>query len=96
LDEFLISLKNMTSSSIYILIGIIALAGIMAVLVLTRKKMKKPLSPLAGLAFAFIIAGLIFGENRLIGYSLMGVGVVFAVVDIVKRTKKPRVNNNMQ
>jgi len=84
----------MTSSSIYILIGIITLAGIMAVLVLTRKKMKKPLSPLASLAFAFIIAGLIFGENRLIGYSLMGVGVVFAIIDIIKKLKKPSVSNN--
>ncbi len=80
----------MTSSSIYILIGIIALAGIMAVLIPTRKKIRKPLSPLAGLAFAFIIAGLIFDENRLIGYGLMGVGVVLAVIDMVKKLKAKR------
>jgi len=77
----------MTSSQIYILIGIIALAGIMAVLILTRKKMKRPLSPLAGLAFAFIIAGMVFGDSRLIGYGLMGVGVVLAVVDMVRKLK---------
>ena len=77
----------MTSSQVYILIVIIALAGIMVVLVLTRKKMKKPLTPLAGLAFGFIIAGMIFGDNRLIGYGLMGIGVVLAVIDMVKKLK---------
>ncbi len=39
------------------------------------------ITPLAGLAFAFVVAGIIFGDNRLIGYGLMGVGVVLAVVD---------------
>jgi len=77
----------MTSSQIYILISIIALTGIMVVLILTRKKMKKPLSLLAGLAFAFIIAGIVFGESRLIGYNLIGVGVVLAIIDIVKKMK---------
>jgi DMSO/TMAO reductase YedYZ heme-binding membrane subunit len=84
----------MDTSKIYILIGIIALAVIMAVLILTRKKMGKPLSRLAAFAFVFIMAGLIFGENRLVGYSLIGVGIVFAIVDIIKRLKKPGVNNN--
>ncbi len=77
----------MISSQIYILVGIIALAGIMVILVLTRKKIKRPLSPLAGLAFAFIIAGLVFGESRLIGYGLMGIGVILAVIDIVRKMK---------
>ena len=77
----------MISSQIYILVGIIALAGIMVILVLTTKKIKRPLSPLAGLAFAFIIAGLVFGESRLIGYGLMGIGVILAVIDIVRKMK---------
>ncbi len=75
----------MNASQIYILISVIALAGIMAALILTRKKMQKPLSPLAGLAFVFILAGLIFGENRLIGYGLMGIGVVLAIIDIIRK-----------
>jgi len=77
----------MNSSQTYILISIIAIAGTMVALVLTRKKMQKPLTPLAGLAFAFVVAGLIFGESRLVGYSLMGVGVVLAVIDIVRKLK---------
>ena len=86
----------MTSSQIYILIGIIALAGIMVILVLTRKKINKPLTPLAGLAFGFIIAGMIFGESRLIGYGLIGVGVVLAVIDIVRKTKVKKENGKIQ
>lgn len=80
----------MTSSQIYILVGIIALAGIMVVLALARKKIGRPLSPLAGLAFAFIIAGMIFGENRIIGYGLMGFGVVLAAIDIVRKLRAKR------
>jgi hypothetical protein len=36
----------MNPSQIYILTGIIVLAGIMAVFTLTRKKIRRPLSPL--------------------------------------------------
>ncbi len=74
----------------YILIGIIVLVVIMAVLILTRRQTKKPLSPLASLAFAFIIAGLIFNENRLIGYGLMVIGIILAVIDIIKKVKNKK------
>ncbi len=84
----------MNASQIYILISVIVLVIIMIVLILTRKKMQKPLSKLATLAFLLIIAGIIFGENRLIGYSLMGVGVILAIIDIVKKLKKPSVKND--
>lgn len=77
----------MNSSQVYILISIIVLAGIMVALALTRKKMQKPLSPLAGLSFAFVLAGLIFGESQTVGYGLMGVGVILAVIDIVRKIK---------
>ena len=78
----------MNAQNIYIVIGIIVLA-IIAVLVIFvgKKKQQKPLSPLGGLAFAFIIAGLIFGDDRLIGYGLMGIGVILAIIDIIKKRK---------
>jgi len=78
----------MNGSQIYILISIVVLAVIMIVLALTRKKMQKPLSKLAAFAFSFVIAGIVFGDDRLISYSLMGIGVVLAVIDIVKKLKK--------
>ena len=70
----------------------LAISGIVIVAVLVflvgRKGQRSRLTPLAGLAFAFIISGILFGEERIIGYGLMGVGVVLAVVDIIVRAKK--------
>lgn len=77
----------MNTSQIYVLISVIVLAIVMAVLVLTRKKMQKPLSKLATLAFLFVIVGIAFGGGRSIGYSLMGVGVILAIFDIVKKLR---------
>ncbi len=45
------------------------------------------MTPLTGLAFGFILAGIIFGDDRLIGYSLLGIGVILAVIDIFKKLK---------
>jgi uncharacterized membrane protein len=73
----------MDASQVYILISIIILALFAIVLnFASRKKPKEGVSKLAALAFAFILAGIIFGEDRLIGYSLLGVGVLLALVDI--------------
>jgi len=66
----------------------------MVILAAIRKKMGKPLSRLAALAFAFIMAGIIFGEDRMIGYSLIGIGVTFAIVDIIKKIKESGVKSD--
>ncbi len=84
----------MNTSQLYILMSIIVLAIIMVILVATKKTMQKPLSKLVIFAFIFIIAGIIFGENRILGYSLMGLGMVLAIIDIVKKLKKPSVKND--
>ncbi len=79
----------MESSQIYILISIIVLLIIAILLIFVRKnKKQKSLTPLGGLAFAFVIAGIVFGENRLVGYGLMGVGVLLAIIDSIKKLKK--------
>jgi len=79
----------MITSQIYILVSIVVLA-IIALLVffLSKNKKDKKLTPLAGLAFGFILAGILFGDTRLVGYSLMGVGIVLAVIDIIIKLKK--------
>ncbi len=78
----------MNMSQIYIALSIAVLAAI-ALLVFLRGKSRKEnrLTPLAGLAFGFVLAGIIFGDDRLIGYSLLGIGVVLAVIDIFKKLK---------
>ena len=79
----------MSTSVAYIAVSIAALA-IIAILVFFASKGKREnrLTPLAGLAFGFVLAGIIFGDDRLIGYSLMGAGVVLAIVDIFNRSRK--------
>lgn len=80
----------MNTSQIYILISIVVLAGIMVILIVTRKRIGRPLFQLATLAFLFILAGIIFGENRITGYSLMGVGIILAVIDIIRQMKNKK------
>jgi hypothetical protein len=79
----------MNPAQIYIAIAIVVLA-IIAFLVFFVKKTKtsNKFTPLAALAFGFILAGLFFGgDNRLIGYSLLGIGVILAVIDILRKSK---------
>ena len=79
----------MMISQMYITLSIIVLA-IIAVLVFAVGKggAGQRLTPLASFAFAFVLAGLLFGENRLVGYGLMGIGVILAIVDIVNRSRR--------
>lgn len=71
---------------IYIAISIIVLA-VIALLLIVKGKSKTPngLSPLAGLAFGFVLAGVTLGDNRFVGYSLLGVGVFLAVIDMARK-----------
>lgn len=80
----------MNTSQIYILISIVVLAIVAVfVFVVNRNKTgkEKSLTPLAGLAFGFVIAGLFVTENRLVGYGLMGIGVILAVIDMINKSK---------
>lgn len=74
----------MGASQGYILISIVALAVIACLVFFVNKgKSARRLTPLAGLAFALVLAGLIFGENRMLGYGLLAAGVLLAVVDMI-------------
>jgi len=83
----------MNPSQIYIAISIVVLA-IIALLVffVSKNKKEKKLTPLTGLAFGFVFAGIYyvstFGDSRLIGYSLFGVAIILGVIDIIMKLKK--------
>lgn len=78
----------MNSSLIYITVAIISLIVICFLVFLRNKDMKNiKFSRMASIAFGFIVAGIFFGENRLMGYSLFGVGIILSVVDIYKQKK---------
>lgn len=79
----------MNISQIYIAVSIAVLAVIVALAFLTgRKRKTKGLTSLASFAFAFVLAGILFNENRFIGYALMGVGALLAVIDIFNKSKQ--------
>jgi hypothetical protein len=77
----------MHTSQIYIALSIIVLAIVGLFAFLLGKRGANRLTPLAGIAFGFVIAGILFGEKRIIGYGLMGIGVILAIMDIVLRSK---------
>jgi len=79
----------MNISQIFIVVSIVVLAVIALLVFFVRKNERQNrLGPLASLAFGFTLAGILFGDDRLIGYSLMGVGVLLAVADIFNRSKR--------
>ena len=80
---------HMNTSSIFIAVSIAVLA-VVALLVFFMGKSQKEnrLTPIAGLAFGFITAGILFGDDRLVGYSLLGIGVILAIIDMFRRSKQ--------
>ena len=78
----------MNVSQIFIAVSIAVLACIaLLVFFIGKSRKESRLTPLASLAFGFVLAGILFGDDRLIGYSLLGIGVILAVIDMLKRSK---------
>ena len=78
----------MDGNAVYIVLSVLALLGVAAVFFVRRRGgAAGNLTPLAAIAFAFVIAGIVFGDNRAVGYSLLGIGVVIAVADIVVKRR---------
>ena len=79
----------MDISQMYIALALIVLAVIALLVFFVRRDARQNrLTPLAGLAFAFVLAGMFFGENRVVGYGLMGIGMVLALLDILNRSRQ--------
>jgi prepilin signal peptidase PulO-like enzyme (type II secretory pathway) len=77
----------MSTSAVYIAI---ALTTLLVVAVLTLLLGRGPNAttrptPLAAFAFSLVVMGMVFGENRVVGYSFFALGVALAVVDAVRR-----------
>jgi hypothetical protein len=78
----------METTQVYILIAITGVLVVALVLIaLARRGTSGRLTPLAGVAFACIVASVFFGENRLVSYSLIAVGVILAIIDAVQRSR---------
>lgn len=78
----------MEPNNIYILISVLALVLIGLVLFIKQKSTKKKvITPLTSLAYAFVLAGILFGEERFLGYSLLGIGVLLSIIDIIRNIR---------
>lgn len=74
----------------YILIAIIAFAIVVLfgfAMFLRMKKEHKPMSKLGAISLALIVAGIVFGESRLVGYGMIGAGLALALIDIIKKAR---------
>jgi hypothetical protein len=81
----------MTAENIYIIFSVLVLFAIVMMFVLgSRYKKVKTLSPLAGLSSACIVAGIFFGNSRMLGFGLLAVGVILAVGDIIVKARSIR------
>ena len=85
----------MNTAQIFIALSIAVLAVIaLLVFIIGKSRRGNRLTPLAGLAYGFIVAGIVFSDDRLIGYSLMGVGVILAIIDIIKKLRQSKGSRN--
>jgi drug/metabolite transporter (DMT)-like permease len=80
------------TSAIWVALSVVSLAIVAVLLffVARRGRDANKLSPLASLGFAFVLAGIVLGDDRLVSYSLIGIGIVLALVDIFSRRKSHR------
>jgi len=76
----------MDSATTYLVITIVALAlAALLIFVFGPKPTGRKLTSLGSLAFVFVIAGMFFRDNHLVGYGVMAVGIIIAIVDMIKR-----------
>jgi len=76
----------MDASWPFLLVSLAVLLALAAMILTNRKKEpQEGVSPLAGLAFILVVAGILFGEDRILGYLLLGAGVLLALIDIFRR-----------
>ena len=73
---------------VWIAIAIIALVVIVVLLLIARGRQYQQPSNLAILGMSLVVLGIIFGDDRLIGYSFIGVGVILSVIDAIRNKKQ--------
>ncbi len=80
--------KEVLMEPVWIAISVVALIVIIVLLLVGRGTQYKKPSNLAVLGMSLVVLGIIFGDDRLIGYSFIGVGVLIAVVDAIRNKKR--------
>ncbi|MDF1523344.1 MAG: hypothetical protein P1P87_11095 [Trueperaceae bacterium] len=80
----------MSPRGTYIVVALIGAVAMAALLFIpsVRGRSRGRLTPLAAVAFVLVVAGIAFGDERWLGYGLIGSGVVLAIVDAVWRARR--------
>jgi hypothetical protein len=75
---------------VWIAISIAALVVIMVLLIISRRKSNQIINPsnLLILGMTCVVLGIIFGDERIVGYSFMGVGVLLSVIDAIRNRRQ--------
>jgi len=75
---------------VWIAVSIAALVVIMVLLLISRRKRNQLINPsnLLILGMSFVVLGIIFGDERVLGYSLIGIGVLLSVIDAIRNRKQ--------
>ncbi len=80
----------MNDYSVYMIIALIAL-GLVAWILIKKKKSRRNLSSIATTAILLNIAGIIIGETNLFsntfGYGLITVGLILSIISILSKEK---------
>ncbi len=77
----------MSIPEIYLAAALVVLSIILLLIFWVRRREYR-ITPLISLAFAFVVAGILFGEDRVVGYGLMATGVVLALIEWWLRRKR--------
>jgi hypothetical protein len=72
---------------VWIGISIIALVVIVVLLLIARGRRYQQPSNLAILGMCLVVLGIIFGDNRVIGYSFIGVGIFLSVIEAIRNRR---------
>lgn len=79
----------MDDIKIYIAIALLVTALIVILLLFRPKKSsQKSFTLYTGMAYSLVLAGIIFWEERLLSYSLLGAGILLAVYDLIRKYQR--------
>ncbi len=70
------------------MVGIAIVIVLLAFVFLIRRKRTNRKNTLVTLGTVFVVLGIVFGDDRLLGYSFIGVGVLLSIISVLKSRNK--------
>lgn len=77
-------MNGLQMSTAFFIAILIALVGITY---LANKRIGRRITPLAGLSFVSVLGGLVLGEKQVIGYVLLIIGIILAIIDMILKAR---------